>query len=78
VAHQALGVLNAINADGTVSITHEPISSLKWPGMTMDFTLANSSLAAGIKPGSTITFELVERTPGEFVITKLQAQHGGH
>jgi Cu(I)/Ag(I) efflux system membrane fusion protein len=78
VSHQAQGTLNSLNADGTVSITHEPIPSLKWPGMTMDFTLANSSLAANIKPGSAISFELVERAPGEFVITKLQAQHGGH
>ena len=78
VSHQAQGTLNSINTDGTVSITHEPIPSLKWPGMTMDFTLTNSSLTAGIKTGSTISFELVERTPGEFVITKLQAQHGRH
>jgi Cu(I)/Ag(I) efflux system membrane fusion protein len=78
VAHQAQGTLNSINEDGTASITHGPIASLNWPGMTMDFALANSSLAAGIKPGSAISFELVERAPGEFVITKLQAQHGGH
>ena len=78
VGHQGQGVLEAINDDGTVSITHEPIKSLGWPGMTMDFALANSSLAAGIKPGSAISFELVERKPGEYVITRMQAQHGGH
>ncbi|MGC2048287.1 MAG: efflux RND transporter periplasmic adaptor subunit [Gallionella sp.] len=74
VGHQAQGTLDAINADGTVSITHGPITSLGWPGMTMDFALANSSLASSIKIGSTITFELVERKPGEYVITKLQAK----
>ncbi|MDD5057670.1 MAG: efflux RND transporter periplasmic adaptor subunit [Sideroxydans sp.] len=78
VGHQAQGTLNSINDDGTVSITHQAIPSLKWPDMTMDFALTNSSLVAGIKPGSAISFEIVERTPGEFVITKLQAQHGGH
>jgi Cu(I)/Ag(I) efflux system membrane fusion protein len=78
VGHQAQGTLETINDDGTVSITHGPIPSLKWPGMTMDFALANSSLVAGIKPGSAVSFELVERSPGEYVITKLQAQHGGH
>jgi len=80
VGHQARGILDAINADGTVSITHEAIKTLGWPGMTMDFPLANSALAAGIPPGSAITFELVERAPDEWVITKLQAQpsHGGH
>jgi len=78
VVYQAQGVLNAINAGGTVSITHEAIASLGWPGMTMDFALANASLAAGIVPGSAITFEIVERKPDDWVITKLQAQHGGH
>lgn len=70
--HQARGILNAINADGTVSITHQEIKSLSWPSMTMDFALANSSLARDIPPGSAITFELVKRKPGEWIITKLQ------
>ncbi len=82
VGHQAEGTLDAINADGTASIKHGPIKTLGWPGMTMDFALANPSLAAGIKPGSAISFEIVERKPGEWVITKLQAKpstsHEGH
>jgi len=81
VGHQAQGILDAINADGSVSISHDAIKSLGWPGMTMDFELANSSLVDGIKPGSEISFELVERTPGAWVITWLKAkpaQHGGH
>jgi RND family efflux transporter MFP subunit len=78
VGHQAQGMLEAINDDGSVSITHEPIPALKWPAMTMDFALANRSLAAGIPPGSKISFEIVERGEGKWVITRLQAQHKGH
>ena len=74
VGHQAQGTLDAINADGTVSITHEAIKTLGWPGMTMDFALANSSLVQGVRPGAAISFELVERKPGEYVVTKLQAK----
>lgn len=77
VAHQAQGVLEAINADGTVSIKHQPIKSLGWPGMTMDFALANSALVNGIATGSHIDFEIVERGKDEWVITRLQVQHGG-
>ncbi len=77
VGHQAHGTLDAINDDGTVHVTHEAIQSLGWAGMSMDFELANSSLVAGIMPGSTIEFEIVEREPRVWVITKLQAQHGG-
>jgi Cu(I)/Ag(I) efflux system membrane fusion protein len=78
VGHQAQGTLEAINDDGTVSITHDPIPALKWPAMTMDFALANPSLVSNIKPGSAISFEIVERGEGEWVVTKLQAQHEGH
>jgi Cu(I)/Ag(I) efflux system membrane fusion protein len=78
VSHQVQGVLEAVNADGTVSITHEPVAALHWPSMTMDFAVANASLLANIKVGSTISFEIVERSKGEWMITKLQAQHGGH
>ncbi|OGA28228.1 MAG: efflux transporter periplasmic adaptor subunit [Betaproteobacteria bacterium RIFCSPLOWO2_12_61_14] len=82
VGHRVQGTLNAVNADGTVNITHGPVESLDWPGMTMDFVLANSSLADNAKIGSAITFEIVERKPGEWVITKLQAapanSHEGH
>jgi len=82
VGHRVQGTLNAVNADGTVSVTHGPVETLGWPGMTMDFELANSALAAGIKPGTAISFEIVERKPGEWVITGLQTapakSHEGH
>lgn len=86
VGYQTEGTLNALNADGTVSVTHSQIKALGWPGMTMDLALANPSLVSGIKIGSAISFEIVERKPGEWVITKLQAKpaapsvnpHAGH
>lgn len=81
VGHKAQGTLDSINDDGSVSITHGPIKSLKWPAMTMDFALANSALTSGIAPGSPITFEIVERQPGEWVITGMKAvqmKHEGH
>ena len=86
VGHRVQGTLNAIGADGTANITHGPVESLNWPGMTMGFALANSALATGIKPGTLITFEIVERKPGEWVITSLKAKpaepsgnsHAGH
>lgn len=85
-SHKADGVLKAIDAAaGTVSVSHEPVASLGWPAMTMDFVLANPSLAAKLQPGSPIAFEFVERKPGEWVIYKLEARgaarpnaHGGH
>ena len=70
--HPGEGTLTAIDAEsGSVTISHQPIASLKWPAMKMDFMLANPSLVSGLKPGAAISFEFVERSPGEWVITSL-------
>ena len=84
--HRAEGTVDAFDQKtNTVSITHGPVPTLKWPGMTMDFPLANPSLATSAKPGAKVAFEFVERKPGEYVITKIEpgtpakaAGHSGH
>jgi Cu(I)/Ag(I) efflux system membrane fusion protein len=85
-SHQAEGKLDAIDIkSGTVTITHGPVASLKWPATTMDFTLANSGLIGTLKPGATVALTFVERKPGEWVIVKLEgtgasrpSAHQGH
>jgi Cu(I)/Ag(I) efflux system membrane fusion protein len=73
VGHQASGTLDTIDLKaGSVTITHGPVASLKWPAMTMDFALANSALVDKLKPGAAIRFEFVERQPGEWVITRIE------
>jgi Cu(I)/Ag(I) efflux system membrane fusion protein len=74
VGHRAVGKLDAIDG-GTVTISHEPVASLKWPKMTMEFVPANAALFADIKPGTAIAFEFVERKPGEWVITKVEKRN---
>ena len=74
VGHQAVGKLDAIDG-GIVTISHEPVASLKWPKMTMEFVPANAALFANIKPGTAISFEFVERKPGEWVITKVEKRN---
>ncbi|RZI40084.1 efflux RND transporter periplasmic adaptor subunit, partial [Herbaspirillum sp. HC18] len=71
--HQAEGSVDSIDSKaGTVSIAHGPVASLKWPGMTMEFKVANESLLKGLKPGASVKFEFVERQQGEWVITAMQ------
>jgi len=80
VGHRAEGTVKTVDAkSGVVSVAHGPVASLKWPGMTMDFKTANSALLADLKPGNGIAFEFVERSPGEWVITKVmpRGQPGG-
>ena len=73
VGHHAEGTVEDVDTkEGTVSINHGPVESLKWPSMTMEFKLANESLLKNLKPGAPIRFEFVERQPGEWVITGFQ------
>jgi Cu(I)/Ag(I) efflux system membrane fusion protein len=71
VTHEAMGNLVEREAGGKVMVRHDPVASLKWPEMTMEFTLANESLGAGVRPGGAIHFKFVERKPGEWVITEI-------
>ena len=70
-AHQGRGVVNKMDADaGKVNINHEPIKSLKWPKMTMDFNVEDKSALAGITPGMKVDFELVKIGSG-YRITRI-------
>jgi Cu(I)/Ag(I) efflux system membrane fusion protein len=75
--HHGQGKLEAINPDGSLSITHQPITSLGWPGMTMDFELAAPAVAAGIPVGAAIRFDLVEQGRGHWVISSMSAISAG-
>jgi Cu(I)/Ag(I) efflux system membrane fusion protein len=78
VSHHGVGRVEEIDAKtGAVTLRHEPIASLKWPAMTMEFQLANASLARGLKPGLALAFDFVERAPGEWVITAVTPQAAG-
>ena len=84
VGHHAEGTVDSVDAKaGSVSISHGPVASLKWPAMTMDFKLANTALQKDLKPGARVSFEFVERQPGEWVITGIKPAsaldaHAGH
>lgn len=76
VGHKADGVIDGIDVKaGTLSIKHDPIASLKWPAMTMEFKAANESLLKGLNPGTPIAFEFVERQQGEWVVTGIQPKN---
>jgi Cu(I)/Ag(I) efflux system periplasmic protein CusF len=63
--HKGHGVVNKINAGaGKVNISHEPIASMGWPKMTMDFTVQNKADLAAIKPGMVVDFDLAQQGKG--------------
>ena len=83
--HRAEGTVESIEVEsGAVMLEHGPVASLNWPGMSMQFKLANTALQKDLKPGAKVSFEFVERQPGEWVITAVKplgatpTPHAGH
>jgi Cu/Ag efflux protein CusF len=72
VEHVGIGTLNAIDQGAkTVNITHGPIASASWPGMTMSFKLANPSIAAGFEPGQRVEFHFTIESGISATVTKM-------
>lgn len=63
-------IVSVDSATGTVKITHDPIASLKWPKMTMDFKAHDAALLTDLKPGMKVDFELM-KMDGAYHIMKI-------
>ena len=73
--HKGTGKVTAIDqAASRVELDHDPIASLKWPAMTMEFALRDKALLSGLKAGDRVEFELRSEPgkEGEFVIESLR------
>jgi Cu/Ag efflux protein CusF len=69
--HEATGIVKRIDpAKGVVSLKHDPVKSLGWPGMTMDFSVRDPKLLSGLKPEQKVRFEFVEEK-GRYVISAI-------
>ncbi|MGZ0020040.1 efflux RND transporter periplasmic adaptor subunit [Nitrosomonas sp. wSCUT-2] len=77
--HRGEGLIRALDfAHGVVTLAHEPIASLNWPAMTMDFRVLEPSLLSAFKPGQHIVFEMAEESAGEFVLVHIEAAEAHH
>lgn len=57
--HVGEGTVNKVDVRaGSVNLTHEPIASLGWPAMTMDFVVSDREQLAALKPGQRVRFEM--------------------
>lgn len=71
--HSTRGLVKAIDAAaGKVTVTHEPVAALKWPSMTMGFSVRDPKLISQVKPGQRIVFEFEDAGNGDFLITALR------
>lgn len=70
--HIGKGVVNKIDLQhGKVNLTHGPIKTLGWSGMTMDFKVKDTALLKAVKSGRKMKFEVVNDGPGQFYITRI-------
>jgi Cu(I)/Ag(I) efflux system periplasmic protein CusF len=68
-AHQATGVVKKVDPKaGTVTLAHDPVKSLKWPAMTMGFTVKDKALLDKLQPGKKVEFEFLQQGK-DYVIT---------
>ena len=69
----AVGVVNAVDpAQHKINLTHEPIPSIGWPSMTMEFPVAPSVDLSGVTPGSRVNFTMEKGKNGMYEIQSVQ------
>ena len=67
-----VGTVNRVDIqNGKVNLTHGPIKTLGWPGMTMDFTVKDPAILNGINAGQKVAFEVVKEGPGRYYVAQI-------
>jgi membrane fusion protein, copper/silver efflux system len=69
--HHVNGIVAAAPEGGLITLEHEPVPALKWPGMTMPFQLAQPELGKGLKAGDKVHFSFRQQD-GKSVVTAIQ------
>jgi len=71
-AHKAQGVINKIDMQNSkINLTHGPIKSLGWSGMTMDFAVKDATILKHVKVGQKVNFEVVNEGAGKYYVTHI-------
>lgn len=66
------GTVNAVDAGKrVVSITHEPIKSLGWPKMKMQFSVAPGVDLSAVKAGDNVDFQLKPEGKEDYIVTAI-------
>jgi len=74
VSHEGTATVKEIDLDkGIVKLAHGLITSLKWPAMTMDFSVEDRALMQGIKVDDAVTF-IFFQSNDDYVITHIKSR----
>jgi Cu(I)/Ag(I) efflux system protein CusF len=70
--HKGTGVVTSVDrAAGKVTLKHEAIQSLNWPGMTMAFAVKDKAMLDKLAEGKKVEFELTQ-DGNQYVITSIK------
>jgi Cu(I)/Ag(I) efflux system protein CusF len=71
-SHKGVGVVKSVDGEkGTVSIAHEPVTSMSWPAMTMTFKAKDKAMLEHVKPGAKVEFSFVQ-SGKDYIVTKIK------
>jgi Cu(I)/Ag(I) efflux system periplasmic protein CusF len=70
--HQMKAVVKAVDAaNGKVTLAHEPVKSLNWPAMTMNFSVKDKALFDNLPVGKRVEVEFVQQG-SDYVVTRVK------
>jgi Cu(I)/Ag(I) efflux system periplasmic protein CusF len=60
--HKTTALVKSVDAaNGKVKLAHEPVKSLNWPAMTMNFAVKDPALFDKLVPGKKVEIEFVQQ-----------------
>lgn len=76
---QGSGIVNSVDPSSRkINLSHDPITAIGWPAMTMDFAVAPSVDLRQIKAGTHVTIMMQHAGIGTYVIQSITPAGGGH
>ncbi|MDP3857731.1 MAG: copper-binding protein [Stagnimonas sp.] len=70
--HKAKAMVKKVDSKaGTVTLAHEPVASLNWPSMTMNFKVKDKMLWSKLGDGKKVDVEFV-KDGDDYVVTKVK------
>lgn len=71
----ATGEITEVMADHKMlTINHQPVPEWNWPGMVMNFTLADNLEMAPLKTGQTLEFEIAKLESGQYQVVDFKVK----
>jgi Cu(I)/Ag(I) efflux system protein CusF len=70
--HKGTGKVTKVDpATNSVTIAHEPVSTMNWPAMTMTFKAKDKKLLEKVKQGEKVDFEFIQQGK-DYVVTAVK------